>query len=145
MLSDGLKYMTLNDKQQGEILLAVAVPRGDDPWGVLASLRGTSWEDQITVVPGSVMSDAVHGWATPLMRIIGIETRYRLRKINEDEGRCALTDGCAMATIHCRPGPKLPECFEAPLPTPEGRHTAALVALAWKEGRYVLVVEGKEW
>lgn len=145
MLSDGLKYMTLTDRQQGEVLLAVPIPHDDDPWGVLAPLRGTSWGDQITVVPGAVMSDAVRGWATPLMRIIGIDPKYRLGRIIEEEGICALYGECSMATIHCRPEPKLPECYEAPLETSPARLIAALVAMAWKEGRYVIVVEGKEW
>ena len=144
MLSDGLKYMTLNDPQQSEILLVVPIPHEEDAWGSLAVLRGTIWEEHITVVSGAVMSDALHGYATPLMRMIGREPRHRARMIS-DESPCAISNLCAMATGICRPGPKMPECYEAPLTDPAARHMASLVALAWKEGRYAVVVEGDGW
>ena len=146
MLSDGLKSMVLTDRQQGEIKLLIPIPHPPDPWGSLAVLRGTAWEDQITVVAGSVMADAFHGHATPLMRIIGREPRYRALMIPEGDGLCSLVKQCAMSSDHCRVGrKKLPECFEAPLTDPQASHMAALVALAWKEDRYVVVVDGDGW
>jgi len=145
LLADGLKYLRLDDAQQGEILLGIPVPHTDDPWGALAPLRGTVWADQIPVVKGSVMSDAMHGWATGLMRVIGPEPKYLLGRITEAEGRCSLVHECAMVTPHCYPCQKLPDCYEAPLSTPDASHVAALVAMAWKEGRYIVVVEGREW
>lgn len=145
MLNDGLKYMTLNDRQQGEILLAVPIPHPDDPWGTLSVLRGTIWEGQIQVVSGSVMADAYHGHATPLARLLEREPRHMAKMIPDTEGACSLLQSCAMASATCRPGPKLPECYEAPLGDPSASHMASRVALAWKEGRYVVVVVGDGW
>lgn len=145
MLSDGLKYMTLTDRQQGEILLAIPIPWEDDPWGVVSHLRGTAWEEHITVISGSIMADAFHGHATPLMREIGREPRYRAMML-ANENICSQINECAMASIACRPGHrKMPECYEAPLPDPTASHVAGLVTMAWKEGRYVVVVEGDGW
>ena len=54
-----------------------------DPWGTLASLKGTPWGDAIPVVSGEVMSHALHGRATPLMRVIQSPPHALLRKIPE--------------------------------------------------------------
>jgi hypothetical protein len=145
MQSDGLKWLKLDDPDQGEILLMVPIPHDGDPWGSLAVLRGTIWESLITVVTGAAMSDAMHGWATGLVRTIGIQPKYRRKRVSDDDGLCKLYEDCALATIHCHPRDQFPDCYEAPLDDPEAAMMAAQVAMAWREGRYVVVVEGKEW
>lgn len=146
MLSNGLKWMTLNDPDQGELKLLVAVPKGGDPWGRLAPLRGTPWEDRIAVVSGEAMSHAMHGWATPLVREIGLAPHYRIRKVPEEEGWCWLHDnGCVLASEKCKPGSDVPDCYEGRADDPELRRAISHVVLAWAENRYVLVVEGEEF
>lgn len=135
------RRIDLVDPQWGDIKLTVAVPQGGDPWGALAPLRGTPWGDQIQVVSGEALSHALHGWAAPLMREIGNPPETRSKRIPTDIAGCALREGCLGATEACRPGPELPGCYE-----PEGADpVAAEVAFAWRDGRYVVVVEGYEF
>jgi hypothetical protein len=86
MQSDGLKWLKLDDPDQGEILLMVPIPHDGDPWGSLAVLRGTIWESLITVVTGAAMSDAMHGWATGLVRTIGIQMKYGGKRVLDEDG-----------------------------------------------------------
>jgi hypothetical protein len=143
-VSDGFREIDLTDPEQGELKLLVVLQKGDDPWGVLAPLRDTAWGEQVAVVSGSVFEHALRGWATPLMREIGVTPRVRARRISEEAGRCGLHGPCLGSKPHCRPGPDLPNCYEAPdLEWGAGLAEAVRVALAWREGRYVVVVEGK--
>jgi hypothetical protein len=114
----------------------VSLPTREDPWGALAPLRGTVWGDQIQEVSGEALSHALHGWAVPLMREIGVDPQVRGPRIPEERGRCRLHDGCLGVTPQCRPGVAVPDCYEAPGDLP----IATDVVLAWKEGRYVVVV-----
>lgn len=128
--------------------IVAAVPKGDDPWGVLAPLRGTVWGSLVREVSGEAMAHARHGFATPLMREIGPHPRVLSRKVPDEDGLCAFArDGsCAGATLSCRPGPKLPDCYEPPrLADPEAQRLATTVALAWRDGSYVVVVVGGEF
>lgn len=138
-MTDGFREITLTDPEQGRILLMVALPVGDDPWGCLAPLRGTPWEAQVQVVSGEAFSHALHGWATPLMREIGRPPYVRADRIPPEAGRCILYGACGGASRFCRPGPKTPECYEAAVPV------AVRMVLAWKEGRHVIVVQGPEF
>jgi len=142
MPTEAFRRITLTDGQLGEVRLLVPFPSPESPWGVLEPLRDTEWGAQIPVVSGAVLSDAMHGWALPLMRQIGVEPQIHAKRITEGAGRCALADKCVGATPHCRPSPELPDCYEAP-----GDHSglASAVALAWAEGRCVVVVEGAEF
>lgn len=142
---DGLHLFKLDDLDHGEIALAVAIPREADPWGVLAPLRETVWGSLIREVSGEAMAHARHGYATPLMREIGPHPQYLARKVSDADGMCALKAECAGFTPKCRPGKALPGCYEAPGLDLEGSRLAAMVALLWREGRYVLVVVGDEF
>lgn len=144
---EGVRLATLNDKDFGEILLALVIPKHDDSWGVLAPLQDTIWGDLIAVVPGPALSDALHGFAKPLMNHIGPTPRELARKLAASSNpMCALgqNKSCAFATAKCVPGPKLPDCYEPPGLVGEQVELAASVALMWREGRYVLRVEGVE-
>lgn len=134
--------LQLNDKDLGEILLAVIVPTLDDPWGDFAPLRETIWGSRIREVSGEAMAHARHGYALPLMREIGPEPQVLARGIPDVDGACSLIQTCILAKPSCRPGKHLPDCYE-----PKGEHSEliALVALAWKANRYVLVVKGEEF
>lgn len=142
-----LREYRLKDSVWGEILITRPIVRdGEDSWGVLAPLKDTSWGKQIPTVSGKALSIAAHGWLSPLMDEIGPEPHQLCKLIPLDIGLCrqAQEKTCTMAGPHCKPGLDLPDCYEV-----AGDYAAAsaavAVALAWKEGRYVIVVEGDEF
>lgn len=141
-MSDGFREVNLNDTEQGPLKFLIVTPVGDDPWGVLADIRGTEWGNQVAVVSGEAMSHALHGWATPLMREIGPEPKYRARRLQQP---CALSQGCIGAGPGCKPGVDVPGCYEPP-GVPQAVSLAIIrMVMAWQEGRYVVVVEGPEF
>jgi len=111
-----------------------------DAWGVLAPLRGTDWEQTITVIGGDVLSHALHGHTLPLIRALKAGPQAQMTKMRAFA--CTLKEGnrCVGATEHCRPSLKLPDCYNAPLEEPAARHAASVVALAWRKGYHVVVV-----
>ena len=50
-----------------------------------------------------------------------------------------------MARSLCKPGKKMPECYEAPHPDTQVQLLAAMVCLAWAQDYYVVIVEGEEF
>lgn len=117
-----------------------------DPWGHLACLRGTPWGDRIPVIPGETMSHALHGRATPLMRIIGSPPRALLMQIPDPFRTCDMCKGCVIYDkTSCHPGKTMPNCYIPPGVNHEQQVAASAVAIAWKENRYVVVVDGPEF
>ena len=53
------------------LLLVEIVPEDAEHWGVLESLRGTSWEHGVKVIPAEALSHALHGRFLPLLRALG--------------------------------------------------------------------------
>lgn len=144
---EGIRNMTVADQTYGELKLAVAVPYHGDSWGVLAPLRETVWGPLIRVVPGEAIAHARHGYAEPLIRVLGPAPSVLARKIVDHDGLCDMAQkkSCGIAGQHCRPGSKLPECYQPPTLTGSAQEMAAVVALAWRDGFYVLVVDGNEF
>jgi len=136
---------TISSRDWGDVLILRPYPRPEETWGELAPLRGTSWGDLLPVVSGASLSHALHGRATPLMREIGPHPHLLSRKIPKEARRCSLVEECLMVTRHCQPGPKLPACYSPPGLPGEAVRSAATVAAAWSEGRYVIIVEGPEF
>jgi hypothetical protein len=140
-MGDGLREFEITDDKQGVIKLLVAIPRGNDPWGVLAPLKNTAWGAEIQVIDAEPYSHALHGWVMPLVRVLGVAPKVRARRVVEV---CGLQRGCiGFKKGICQPGIDLPDCYEAPDLKPEAALIATRVALAWREGRYVVVVEGE--
>ena len=136
---------TLPSDEWGEVMVLRPIPNANGPWGDMALLEGTPWGDLITHVSGEAMSHALHGFVTPLMREIGPHPHRLARRVPAEYRECAIHAGCALSTSECHPGPTLPGCYVPPLLTPEVRQIAAVVAAAWQEGRYVVIVEGPEF
>lgn|GEM_PF-1618743 len=140
------RHVTLADAIFGDLRLMFPVPL-EDPWGVLAPLKGTSWEPRIPVVSGNVLSHAMHGHTKMLREKLGRPPRIAAQRVPEEEAWCILgqNGSCAMAGANCRPGGNgsLPQCYLPPELTPDQAYVASAVALAWDEGRYVIVVEGE--
>ena len=140
-----LARFNLDSKEWGRVLILRPIPRGDDPWGALAPLKGTPWGDLLPIVSGEVFSYACYGHITPLMNEIGRPPRGLSRKVPADYRLCTLRhEGCLMASDKCQPGPDLPHCYRPPNLAVEAQRAATVVALAWQEGRYVVVVDGPE-
>ena len=138
----------------GTVLVLRPLPRDGDCWGVLAPLRDTFWGRHISVVSGESLTHALHGYIDPLMREIGPSPKHLFQKVGHhlDEVLCqqAKDKSCLMADKHCIPCSKVPECYTPnhPPSVPKSTDAANLilaVVLAWKEGRYVIVAEGKEF
>lgn len=145
-MSDGFHQFSVADPAFGQFNLLVAIPHEDDHWGVLAPLRGTVWGSLIREVTGEALAHARHGFLTPLMREIGPDPKYLSKMVPDDAGMCVLTapNVCAGSGPHCRPGKKLPDCYEPP-GAAQLQSLMFKVALAWRDGRYVLVVTGSEF
>lgn len=146
--NEGFREIELDDKDWGEIRLFLPVPKPDNPWGTALPLKETPWAQVIRVVPGDVFSEALHGFATPLMRVIGRAPHDAVKRLPMAERQCRLhlNQSCLLGTPNCVPGSgELPECYEAPVDDFEVRRLATLVMKALDEDRYVVVVEGDEF
>lgn len=149
-MTDDLIEFAIDTKDWGRILIARPLPRKVedelDSWGCLAPLRDTPWGDLIPIVEGEIMSHALHGHATPLMRVIGPPPKALLKKVPEPFRQCSMSKNCLLFTKDsCQPGPKLPDCYAPPNVPEQVGFLITKVALAWKENRYVVVVRGAEF
>ena len=142
---DGTREITVDCPEQGKVLLLFPIPRPNNPWGVFLPLKDTIWGEHIQIVTGAAMSHAMHGWATPLVRELGIPPLVRAKRIPELDGRCALMKTCISAGVECRPGVKLPLCYEPPKLVPDVARLAYAVAIAWRNGRHVIIIQGEEF
>jgi len=145
-----IQRFTLTGKDWGNVPVLRPVPAETDAWGVLGVLRGTFFEDLVPVVTGEVWSHALNGHLTPLMRMIGRPPEALLRLIPTQFRRCASWQGCgSYDPVRCLPGKKTPDCWSMPLlagDAAEGITLAALeTVLAWRDGRYVVIVVGDEF
>lgn len=141
------------DGRQGQKKILLLVARGSkENWGELEPLRGTSWAEGVQVVSGEAFSHALHGFFLPLQKELGRNPQASARRVIAKEGECSQKGNCIKWHPDlCRPGGKLlkeigpPECYGPPL---EGASPALSklftdVVLAWKEGRYTIVVTGE--
>lgn len=115
-------------------------------WGNLAVLKGTPWGDLIPVIDGELVSHALYGRATPMMRVIGAPPKALLKQIPDPYRVCLMCKDCVLFRKEdCNPCAKIPECYIPPQLDKDQQVAASLVVLAWKENRYVIVVEGAEF
>lgn len=128
---------------------------GDGHWGELEPLRETEWARGVTEITGTSLSHALHGMAGPLLKELPIDPRLRPKKISPEQGECLSSDHCPSFNKGlCRPGGRFkrewgpPSCYGPPLEdgTPwKIREVFQQVALAWSEGRHVVLVQGEEF
>lgn len=127
----------------------------EDGWGELEPLRETEWARGVTEVSGTSLSHALHGMAGPLLKELPLDPRLRPKKVSAEQGECGEAEHCtAFKKGFCRPGGRLkkewgpPSCYEPPLDpaTPRKvKHLFQQIALAWGEGRHVVLVRGEEF
>ena len=138
-----MREFKISSKDWGDILISRPVTDKNNIWGWLKPLEGTIWGGLIPVVSGENMSHALNGMAIPLMKEIGPEPIYLLKKVSHMS--CALLGECLTADPKvCFPHNKMLDCYMPDKDFSIGP-MAAYVALAWKEGRYVVLVEGAEF
>lgn len=143
-----IREIRLDDQDWGEIRLVMAIPRPGNYWGSFSPLKGTRWERLVKTVSGTAMSDALHGYATPLIRQLRRKPRDKLRLVPVPQRRCrnAVDKSCLVENAKCIPGTgDLPICYEAQIDDPEIQLVANFVVKWLDEGRYVVVVEGDEF
>lgn len=119
------------------------LPTAEGPWGILSPLQGSKWGDQIPAISGEIWSLALHGRTQPLRQLLGPPPPVRARRLPLVEREC-IEYGCVLRGSHCTPGSgKLPRCYRSP--EPDLHRLVYAVAMAWDEGRYVVVVTGNEF
>ena len=112
----------------------------------MASLKDTPWGKQIPIVSGEVFSHATHGDVVPLLRVIGPPPHALMRMIPIRYRLCDNLNNCINANPRiCHPCPDVPDCYTPPKTPPDSLMAAWIVIMAWKEGRYVIIVEGPEF
>lgn len=136
----GIVSTKLPDASWGFPTVARAIPKDDDPWGCLGVLRGTPWEPLIPLIPNHIFDQALRGFATPLMRILGPPPKAFVKRLPLAEVPCAMRTACISHSSNCVPGPKTPECWEpSTFFGTEAETVSALVRL-WRDGVVVIVV-----
>jgi hypothetical protein len=136
---------SLNTKEWGVIRLLRPVPIKENVWGILLPIRGTEIENLVPVVSGEVFSHALYGHATPLMRLLGPDPKAQLRRASKVYSQCKDRDCCVSKGPNCHPCAKMPDCFRPETENPDQELAVTLVLLTWRNGSYVIVVEGAEF
>lgn len=139
----GIVITKIPDASWGNPKIARAVGNDTDPWGILAPLRGTAWEPLIPLIPSLILDQAFRGHATPLMRVLGPPPEALARRLPITYARCRDRDTCINSGPDCKPGPKMPDCWEGEGEGLEDREQAAVVssvARLWRDKIPVVVV-----
>ena len=143
----GLNVFILEDRSWGKVKIARIVPRKGDSWGRYAFLKGTVWGDQIPLIEGGVYSDAMYGRSLPLIRGLGTPPHKKMKRIPKEISWCrgTLNNDCVMAGANCYPCEEVPDCYEAQNFSMSEVVLLTSLVLLWKEGAYVIRVEGGEF
>lgn len=136
----GIVTAKLPDAAWGEPTIARVIPTEDGgPWGLLQFLVGTDWEGLFPRVSSDILDQALRGYATPLMKILGPPPKALVKRLPVVETHCSQRASCINHSPLCVPGPKVPECWESA--TFKGGEATLVndVVRLWREGVVVLV------
>lgn len=136
----GIVSTKLPDEAWGSPTIARVIPSDRDQWGTLVFLKGTIWEPLFPIIPPAVLDQALRGFATPLMRVIGPPTRAIVKRLPVENATCRNRLSCLSATDKCIPGSSVPFCWEAPGFETENRDVLNYVVQLWREGIPVIVL-----
>ena len=126
--------------------MARPIPIEEDPWGLLAPIKDTPWGELITEVQGDALSHALYGRTGPLLSQIGPDPRSLLRMVPEPYRVCTQIKSCINASpTKCHPCADLPDCYDPPNLGQAAKDEARVVALAWRDGYYVVIPVGEEF
>ena len=142
-----IQRFVLTGPDWGNVPIIRPLPAPDgDIWGVLSPLKETPFEGLIPIVSGEAWSHALNGHLTPLMRIIGPPPNGLLKMVPIEMRVCSWQKKCnSFLEKTCQPGPLVPDCWT--VPGIKGDDTLAFIetVLAWRDGKYVVIVSGKEF
>jgi len=143
----GFSEIHLSESEWGPLSILRPLPRDGDSWGILKGARGTDWEKHLKKVSGEAFSYALHGYTKPLVDQIGKDPRMVARGVPDSIGFCRRysNKSCPIRKEICRPGVEIPECYEPDVEDMDLEEALYEVVMAWKAGRYVLVIEGPEF
>lgn len=113
-------------------------------WGELNLLRNSTIGNLLSVASQETVDQAYRKWTRPLHQQLGLAPDECLRKARRYHRECYLRAGCQLAGSECLlDDPKRPWCFE-PVGVEDAvqRALAAQVLDAWREGVWVVVVDG---
>lgn len=136
----GIVTTKLPDDSWGSPTIARVIPSDTDQWGSLAFLKGTVWEPLFPLIPSAVLDQALRGFATPLMRLLGPPPRAIVKRLPVENAMCRNRRSCLSATDKCIPSSGVPFCWEAPEFETENGIVLNHVVQLWREGISVIVL-----
>ncbi|MBD3262160.1 MAG: hypothetical protein GF334_10930 [Candidatus Altiarchaeales archaeon] len=143
----GFSRITLSETEWGPIKILRPLSRDGDEWGPLRFARGSEWEPFLRKVSGETLSYALHGYTKPLVEALGPDPMTVAGRVPPSVGFCRRHQNktCSVRKDICRPGPETPECYEPDVEDIDFEEALYEVVMGWKEGYYVLVIEGSEF
>ena len=134
------RQIKLQTREVGDLHLMLVRSIGGEWESDWASLQGSSYARYFTVVSKEVVDHALHGWTSPLVKLLSYSPKDSLHCVSPDARQCSLWDKCVFyRKKDCIPNAKnMPNCFQpAGLPPELGYEVLRL----WRESVYVLIVE----
>lgn len=137
------RSLSLKTKELGTLPLYLIYQTGDkyeDQW---APLQGCQITEGFTVISKTVLNQALLGWTSPLVKMLGIPPAGALVKLSVLNKLCEARESCPMYTKNeCVPQyKKMPWCFQpAGLESDAQRRLAAEVVGHWRAKTFVVVV-----
>lgn len=135
---NGIVVTKLPDPAWGNPSVARVIPRNEDRWGLLRFLVGTDWEPMFPLIPDQILDQALRGYATPLMKILGPPPKAFVKRLPVDQVQCMNKKTCISYSPKCIPGPTVPDCWESAV-FPEHRNVINNLVMLWREGIVVVV------
>jgi hypothetical protein len=135
----GIVIHKLPDPAWGFPQVARVIPNDDHPWGILRFLVGTDWEPLFPRIPFIVLDQALRGYATPLMKILGPPPKALVKRLPVVDTLCAQHKSCVSYTAKCVPGPKVPECWEPSTFSGDEANLISNVVRTWRDGIVIVV------
>lgn len=117
--------------------------RGDDPWGDLAPLRGTYFEEYVSILESEIIENAIMGHVMPLISSLKPENNLISAKINKKLGKetlCKNYTSCGIRSKHCNLNKKSPICYESKILNFELSYP---VLNAIRDGTKIVVILGE--
>ncbi len=140
----GIVTTKLPDLAWGEPTIARVIPYGDDRWGQFRFLVGTDWEPLFPLVPDGILDQALRGYVTPLMRILGPPPKALVKRLPMADTLCMNRKSCiSYVPSKCVPSPTTPDCWEAEV-FPENRSLINNLVMLWRDGIVVIITVPEE-
>ena len=140
----GLVTHKIPDPDWGFPTIARAIPNDDHPWGALRFFVDTPWEPLFPRITFNVLDQALRGYATPLMKVLGPPPRAFVKRLPTAHAQCAQRASCVSYSPLCVPGPKVPDCWEPSMFTGPDVSIVNNVVRLWRDDIIVIVAIPKD-